>query len=166
MDMQTMNTITNSVNATTGSNNLTGTLAGAGGLIGAGVGSVVPVVGTMTGAVIGSSVGGLVGAISDAVIPTYSTIRGSTSGFNFTNNNLYPIWIEYICPSDSEAERLDKYYKYFGCATNRLEPLNTASYMYDNHAFIKGVLLYNNSIPLDKFQQINNIFQNGVHIIK
>lgn len=166
MDMQTMTTLTNSASTTVGSNSLTGTLTGAGGLIGAGIGSIVPGAGTMAGAVIGSAVGGLVGSVADAVIPTYSTIRGSSNVFNFTNNNLYPIWIEYISPSDGEAERLDKYYKYFGCATNRLENLNIDSYMYENHAFVKGILLYNDSIPLDKFQQINNIFQKGVHIVK
>lgn len=166
MDMQSMNMVTQNISASVGSNNLSGTLSGVGGAVGMAVGSAVPVVGTVAGGVIGSAIGGLVGTVADAVIPTYSTIKGSVSGFNFTKNNLAPIWLEYICPSDKEAERLDKYYKYFGCATNRLELLNTASYMYENHAFVKGILLYNDSIPLDKFQMINNIFQNGVHIIK
>ena len=165
MDIQQMQTLTNAAQNTITSNNLTGAMTGGGALIGSVVGSVVPGVGTAVGAGVGGAVGGLTGSLLDATIPTYSSVRASVQGLNFVKLNLKPYWIECITPTREELEQLDNFYKYYGCATHRTEPLNIANYMYQNHAYVKGDLQYNNTIPLDKFEVIKGIFNKGVNIL-
>lgn len=165
MDIQQMQTLTNAAQNTITSNNLTGAMTGGGALIGSVVGSVVPGIGTAVGAGVGGAVGGLTGSLLDATIPTYSSVRASVQGLNFVKLNLKPYWIECYVPTVKELEELDKFYKYYGCATHRTEPLNIANYMYQNHAYIKGDLQYNNTIPLDKFEVIKAIFNKGVNIL-
>lgn len=160
-----MQNLTTAAQNTITSNNLTGGMTGAGVLVGSVVGSVVPGVGTAVGAGVGGMVGGLTGSILDATIPTYSSVRASIQGLNFVKLNLKPYWIECIVPSRKELEELDKFYKYYGCATERTEPLDISSYMYENHAYVKGDLQYNDSIPLDKFEIIKAIFNKGVNVL-
>lgn len=140
-------------------NNITGLTTTAGTAIGA-------VVGGPVGATVGGAIGQLIGGITQSFIPNYNTIRGSNAGINFTVLNLKPYWLEYHRPTHEELYRLDKIYKYYGCATHRTEPLSISSYMYQGHAYVKGNLHYNETIPLKYFQQINNIFNRGVHILE
>ena len=138
MDIQQMQTLTNVAQNTITSNNLTGAMTGGGALIGSIVGSVVPGVGTAVGAGVGGAVGALSGSLLDAAIPTYSSVRASVQCLNFVKLNLKPYWIECITPTREELEQLDLFYKYYGCATHRTEPLNISNYMYQNHAYVKG----------------------------
>lgn len=165
-EMQLLNNSANALNNTINSTNVAGATAGIGTIIGGVVGSAVPGVGTVAGAMVGGSIGGLVGGITNSFIPSYSTIKGSNAGINFTVLNRKPYWLEYHCPTKEEIIRLDAIYKYYGCATHRTEPLNTASYMYKGHAYVKGDLQYNESIGLKYFSQINAIFNRGVHILQ
>lgn len=166
MDIQEMQTLANTTQNVITSNNITGAMTGGGALIGGAIGSVVPGVGTAIGAGVGGAVGGLTGALLDATIPTYSSVRASVQGLNFVKLNLKPYWIECITPTREELEQLDKFYKYYGCGTHRTEPLNITSYMYQGHAYVKGDLHFNDTIPLKYFQQIKNIFNRGVHILE
>lgn len=164
--MQALNQSINAASNIINSTNVTGVTTGVGAMVGGAIGSAIPGVGTMAGSMIGGSIGGLVGGLTSSFIPSYSTIKGSNVGINFTTFNLKPYWLEYHTPTKEELIKLDAIYKYYGCATHRTEPLNTANYMYQNHAYVKGDLQYNNSIGLKYFSQINNIFNRGVHIIQ
>lgn len=165
-NMQLLNNSTNALNNTINSTNVAGVTTGIGALAGGIVGSIVPGIGTAAGAMIGGSIGGIVGGITNSFIPSYSTIKGSNAGINFTVLNRKPYWLEYHCPTKEELIKLDAIYKYYGCATHRTEPLSISSYIYQGHAYVKGDLHYNESIPLKYFQQINNIFNRGVHILE
>lgn len=164
--MQLLNNSVNGINNSLNSTNITGATAGIGTVVGGVVGSVFPVVGTMAGAAIGGSIGGLIGGITSSFIPSYSTIKSGNAGINFTVLNRKPYWLEYHCPTKDELIKLDAIYKYYGCATHRTEPLSISSYMYQGHAYVKGDLHYNDSIGLKYFNQINAIFNRGVHILE
>lgn len=164
--MQLLNNSANALNNTINSTNIVGASAGIGTVVGGVVGSVVPGIGTAVGAMVGGSIGGLVGGITNSFIPSYSTIRGNNASINFTVLNRKPYWLEYHCPTKDELIKLDAIYKYYGCATHRTEPLSIASYMYQGHAYVKGDLHYNGSIGLKYFNQINAIFNKGVHILQ
>jgi len=131
-----------------------GQLAGTGAMIGGALGGVP-----------GAAIGAGIGTVVSNFIPQYSHIKGSVTGINFVTAGLKPYYMRLYEPEDSEAKAISDYYCYFGCKTSRTEEMNIPSYMYNNHAFVKGSLHYNGSIPLDKFQKIQNIFKNGVHII-
>ena len=126
-----------------------------------------------TGAVIGMAVGGVPGAAIGAgvgtvvanFVPQYTHVKGSVTGINFVTVGLKPYHMKLYEPDDNEAKAISDYYCYFGCKTSRTEALNITGYIYQNHAYIRGSLHYNGSIPLDKFQKLQNIFKNGVHII-
>lgn len=151
-DFETMTNIQNLANGG-------GSLASIGGVIGGLAGSVV-------GApAIGSAIGSAVGTVASAMMPSYSHVKGSVTGVNFVTMNMKPYQLMVIEPSDDVAKRISDYYCYYGCKTIRQEPLSIASYMYLGHAYVKGDLQYNGTIPLDKFIQIKNIFNSGVHIL-
>lgn len=134
-------------------------LSATGAVVGGGIGALVgqPIV----GAAIGSGIGSVVSSF----IPQYTHVRGSVSGINFVTLGLKPYSIKLFQPDDQEAKNISDYYCYFGCRTSRSEALNIPSYMYENHAYVKGTLHYNSSIPIDKFQKIQEIFSRGVHIV-
>lgn len=165
MDMSTMQMLNQSANVIN-STSVTGFTTATGAVVGGVLGSIVPGVGTTVGAGIGGAIGSLVGGITNSFIPAYSTIKGASGGINFTVLQRKPYWIEYHCPTREELEKLDKIYKYYGCATNRTEPLNIKSYTYQGHAYVKGDLHYNGTIPLKYFKDINAIFNKGVHILQ
>ena len=147
--MQLLNNSANALNNTINSTNIVGASAGIGTVVGGVVGSVVPGVGTAVGAMVGGSIGGLVGGITNSFIPSYSTIRGNNASINFTVLNRKPYWLEYHCPTKEELIKLDAIYKY-----------------YQGHAYVKDDLHYNSSIGLKYFNQINAIFNKGVHILQ
>lgn len=130
-------------------------------------GSVIGgVVGTAFGQpILGSVVGAGIGTVAGNLIPSYTHIKGSVSGVNFVALNLKPYMITLVEPTDDTAKNISDYYCYFGCKTKRLEALNIPDYMYQGHAYVQGLLQYNGSIPLDKFQKLQSIFANGVHIL-
>lgn len=122
-------------------------------------------IGMAVAGVPGAAVGAGIGTVISKFIPQYNHIKGSVTGINFVTLGLKPYMIHLYEPNDTEAKAISDYYCYFGCKTTRTEPLNIPSYLYENHAYVKGSLHYNGSIPLDKFQKIQNIFKNGTHII-
>lgn len=123
-------------------------------------------VGAMVGQPIaGAAIGSAIGSAAAALIPSYSHVKGSMSGFNFVKSDYKPYQISLVTPDLPTATAISDWYCYNGCKTSRNEPLNIPSYMYENHAYVKGTIAYNGTIPLDKFNQIKNIFQSGVHIL-
>lgn len=150
-----METVLN-IQKLTNPDNLSTTGSLVGGLIGGAFGSPT----------VGASVGGIVGTIASNFFPAYSHIKGSTSGINFIKGNIKPYKITLVQPIDSVAKNISDYYCYYGCKTSRTETLNISSYLYEGHAYVRGDLQYNQSIPLDKFQIINQIFARGVHILE
>lgn len=165
MEMAEMQQITGALNglSDTGNNISTGNIRGLTTTAGTAIGGLV---GGPVGAMVGGSIGNLIGGFTESCIPKYQTIKGSSSSINFVGINRKPYWLEYHCPTKEELIKLDKIYKYYGCATHRTEPLSISSYMYQGHAYVKGDLHYNETIPLKYFQQINNIFNRGVHILE
>lgn len=162
MEMQEMQMLNSSVkllNSVGNSTDVTGVFN----MIGSGIGGAV---GGIPGAMVGGAIGSLIGGITNSFIPRYATVQNSSGALNFTVSNRKPFWLEYHCPTKEELMRLDKIYKYYGCATHRTEPLSISSYMYQGHAYVKGDLHFNDTIPLKYFQQINNIFNRGVHILE
>lgn len=134
-------------------------LTSTGALVGAGMGSLV---GNPVG---GAAIGAGIGTVVSNFIPQFNRVKGSTSGINFVTLGYKPFTIKLYEPTDAEAKNISDYYCYFGCKTSRKEALNIPSYLYENHAYVKGTLHYNNTIPLDKFQKIQAIFSRGVHIL-
>lgn len=162
MEMQEMQMLNSSVkllNSVGNSTDVTGVFNA----IGLGIGGAV---GGIPGAMVGGAIGSLIGGITNSFIPSYATVQNSNGALNFTVGNRKPFWLEYHCPTKEELMRLDKIYKYYGCATHRTEPLSMSNYMYQGHAYVKGDLHFNDTIPLKYFQQINNIFNRGVHILE
>lgn len=151
-DFETMTNIQNLANGG-------GSLASIGGVIGGLAGSVV-------GApAIGSAIGSTVGTLASAMMPSYSHVQGSVSGVNFVTMGLKPYQLSLVTPRFEVGEKISDYYCFYGCKTMRQEALNIGSYLYNNHAYVKGDLQYNGTIPIDKFIQIKNIFNVGVHIL-
>lgn len=151
-DFETMTNIQNLANGGGG-------LASIGGVIGGLAGSVV-------GApAIGSAIGSAVGTVASAMMPSYSHVKGSVAGVNFVTMGMKPYQLMVVEPEESIAKKISDYYCYYGCKTMRQEPLGIPLYMYNGHAYVKGDLQYNGSIPIDKFIQIKNIFNSGVHIL-
>lgn len=136
-----------------------GQLAAAGSAVGGAVGAAFgqPLAGSM--------IGSAVGTMAASLIPQYSHVRGSVSGINMVTMKQKPYMLMIVEPTDEAAKAISDQCCYYGCATARTEPLNIPNYMYENHAFIQGDLHYNGSIPLDKFKVINQIFNQGVHIL-
>lgn len=115
---------------------------------------------------VGSAIGGAIGGFTSKLIPQHTHIRGSVSGVNFVSLGLKPYGLLLTQPDPNTAKNISDYYCYFGCKTNRTEPLAIDSYMYKGHAYVSGDLEYNNTIPMDKFKVIATIFKRGVHIIE
>lgn len=134
-------------------------LANTGGAIGGTIGMAFgnPIAGT--------AIGSAVGTIASKLMPEYSHVKGSVSSINFIKMNRRPYMITLIKPDSNTAKQLSDYYCYYGNKTNRQEALNISSYMYQGHAYVRGNLHYNGSIPLDKFMQIQKIFNAGTHIL-
>ncbi len=123
-------------------------------------------VGALAGApAVGAAIGGIAGTVATSLLPQYSSVRSSMSGFNFAAVGRKPYWIELITPDAKTQKQLSDYYCYYGCATKRMEALNIPNYMYNNHAYVKGDLQYNGTIPMDKFKKIQSIFAQGVHFV-
>lgn len=158
-EMQMLNSSVKLLNSVSNSTDVTGVFNA----IGTGIGGAV---GGIPGAMVGGAIGSLIGGITNSFIPSYATVKNSNGALNFTVSNRKPFWLEYHCPTKEELMRLDKIYKYYGCATHRTEPLSISSYMYQGHAYVKGDLHFNDTIPLKYFKQINNIFNRGVHILE
>lgn len=114
---------------------------------------------------LGAGIGSTIGTVASNFLPQYNHVKGSSSGVNFVKMGLKPYLITLYQPDDLTAKALSDKFCYYGNKTSRIVPLNINSYVYENHAFVKGDLQYNGSIPLDKFAQINKIFSSGVHIL-
>lgn len=151
MDLEKMLSIQN----LSDSNNLSSAGSAVGGLIGSFVGQPI----------LGSAIGSVAGTFATALIPSFSHVHGSVSGVNFVTLNLKPYQISLIEPDIDTAKNISDYYCYYGCKTTRSEPLNISNYLYNNHAYVRGELQYNSTIPLDKFNEIKKIFSNGTHIL-
>lgn len=131
--------------------------------VGSGVGAVLGL--AVGNPAAGAFLGGVAERAIKSVIPEFSSVKGSVTGVNFVRMGLKPYQIVLVKPSDLVSMSLSDAYTRWGCATNRIEPLNISSYLYNGIGYVRGELDYNGSIPMDKFNQINNIFKNGCTVM-
>lgn len=146
-------------------NNLTqsnyeGALSSGGALVGGAIGAAFGA--PIAGAVIGQQVGRVAGSL----LPQYTTVKGSTSGINFVPMGYKPYLIKVVRPTEREEKDISDNLCYWGCPSARTEALNIPTYMYEGHAFVKGDLHYNGTVPLNEFNEVAKIFARGVHFIQ
>lgn len=128
--------------------------------------SVGAAIGGIIGGPVGMQAGALLGGLAvDTVIPLHQTINGATTGYNFIKMGTKPYYVELTYPPAAVQKNISDYYCYYGVPTNRTEIMNFGSYNYQNHAYVQGSMQYNDTIPLDKFLNIQSIFKRGVHIL-
>lgn len=93
-------------------------------------------------------------------------IKGDITSSNFTQIGRKPYGIMLVTPESNDEMVLTNYFNFWGCPSRKTDILNIDECMYNNHAYIKGILHFNKSdIPIFAFNKINNIFNKGVHIL-
>lgn len=134
-----------------------------GGLIGGAIGAY------FGNPVAGATIGKGVGTVIASAIPTYESVRASVQGVNFVGMKKKPYFLQIHRIHPSELKNLDKIYKYYGVESKQTKTLNLSEFMYQGHAFVQGDLeatSRGSQCPLHRFQQINQIFRKGVHILE
>lgn len=119
--------------------------------------------------IVGSAIGKGLGTVIASAIPTYESVRASVQGVNFVGMKKKPYFLQIHRIHPSELKNLDKIYKYYGVESKQTKPLELSEFMYNGHAFVQGdmePMSKGSQCPLHRFQQINEIFKKGVHILE
>lgn len=161
MEMNEMQQVAGAIN--NGTQAMTGTAQGLSTAAGTAIGAAVA---GPAGAIAGGALGGAVGGVVQSALPSHTLLRGTQNCINFVKFNKKPYWLEIITPTTDSMIALDKHFKYYGCPTKSTETLSFGKYYYEGHAFVQGHLHYNDTIPLDKFKHLVDIFERGVHVLE